>query len=193
MASPEVNKSSPENQYDTANLERAGEEQREALRDQLEKAESKKEKESIQEVRHEALDAAQASHETTALQTREKSPAERRGPIGKAAREAQREASFQNQLEGARHSMSTSSKNFSKIIHNKAVEKASDAIGSTVARPNALLFGSIFAFISVTIVYLVAKNYGYQLSGFETIAAFILGWVLGLLYDFVRLMIHGSK
>lgn len=82
---------------------------------------------------------------------------------------------------------------FSKFIHNPAVEKASEVMGSTVARPNSILSGAIVAFFAVLAVYLIAKHYGYVLSGFETIGAFIVGWLVGALYDFFRVMITGKK
>ena len=82
---------------------------------------------------------------------------------------------------------------FSKIIHNPVVEKTSEAVGKTIARPNAILAGSVVAFFAVLAVYLIAKNLGYVLSGFETIAAFIVGWLIGILYDYLRVMITGKK
>lgn len=82
---------------------------------------------------------------------------------------------------------------FSKLIHNPVVEKTSEAVGSTIARPNAILAGAMVAFFAVLAVYLIAKHYGYVLSGFETIGAFIVGWILGILYDFFRVMITGKK
>lgn len=87
--------------------------------------------------------------------------------------------------------MSPVERGFSKFIHVPAVEKASDVAGSTVARPNAILAGSLSAFILVLGVYLVARYYGYPLSGTETMVAFAAGWVLGVVFDFLRLMITG--
>ena len=58
---------------------------------------------------------------------------------------------------------------------------------------NAILAGSFSAFVCVTAVYVIAKNYGYPLSGFETIAAFIIGWILGQAFDFMRTMITGKR
>ena len=49
----------------------------------------------------------------------------------------------------------------------------------------------IMAFILLSIVYLVGRTYGYQLSGFEMIAAYGFGWVLGLLADYVKIMATG--
>lgn len=71
----------------------------------------------------------------------------------------------------------------SRFIHLKAIEKSADIVGNTIARPNAMLSGSIAAFISITILYFASKHYGYPLSGFETAGAFAAGWVVGLLYD----------
>jgi hypothetical protein len=93
----------------------------------------------------------------------------------------------------ARAHMSAPSRAFSKVIHNKTVEQVSAAVGSTVARPNAILSGAVFAFLLTLAVYLIAKNLGYPLSGFETIGAFALGWILGILYDFFKVMITGRK
>jgi hypothetical protein len=92
-----------------------------------------------------------------------------------------------------RSHMSAPSRAFSKVIHNPAVEKTSDALGNTVARPNAILSGSLFAFLFTLAVYLIARYSGYPLSGTETIASFILGWVLGLIYDYVRLLVLGRS
>jgi hypothetical protein len=81
---------------------------------------------------------------------------------------------------------------FSKFIHAPAVARVGDAIGSTVARPNALLFGAIASFSLTLMSYLLAKNLGYSLSGFESIGAFILGWIFGLAYDLLKLMVTGK-
>lgn len=105
----------------------------------------------------------------------------------------QRSAAFKETMKEVRHEMPLTSRLVSSIIHNRAVETTSDFLASTVARPNALLAGSVVAFISVTLVYFFAKNYGYQLSGFETIGAFVLGWVLGIVYDYVSLGLRNKR
>jgi hypothetical protein len=193
MSSPESLKTSPEQQLSPEALEAAGHERRETLRDSLDKAEtkhsSKKESsENLEKIQREAIEKAESLkdiHSST-----ETSPAKKRIPL---FTKHQRDISFNRQMDHVHEHMSGSERQFSKFIHNKSVEKVSDGLGATIARPNALLAGSITAFISVTIVYVVAKHYGYQLSGFETIGAFILGWILGLIYDYVRALITGGK
>jgi hypothetical protein len=116
-------------------------------------------------------------------------PKNHQGPVGKK----QKAASFKRQMSEVQSQMSPTEKTFSKIIHNKAVEKTSDVVGATIARPNAILAGAVFAFIFTLAVYLIAKNIGYKLSGFETILAFCTGWIVGILYDYLRLIITGKK
>ena len=122
----------------------------------------------------------------------ERSPAEKRVAPPKN-RKTREKASFKKNMDEARSHMSPASRTFSKVIHTKAVEKTSDAVGSTVARPNAVLAGSATAFVFTLGIYLLAKQLGYPLSGFETIAAFILGWAVGLMFDYLRVMVTGKK
>lgn len=104
-----------------------------------------------------------------------------------------REASYRKTMKHIQNEMPASSRTFSKVIHIPVVEKTSDAVGSTLARPNALLAGSFTAFILVTLIYIVAKTLGYRLSGFETMAAFVAGWIIGLAYDYIRIMATGKR
>lgn len=161
-------------------------EQHEHMREQLEKAEqAHKERQSTSEALHEAKRIASEhnARETAKIP----SPAERRrGPISKK----QLEGSFEAQMSQVQSHMSSSARAFSKFIHNKPIEKTSEFVGSTIARPNALLSGSIFAFVSITILYFAAKHYGYALTGFETIAAFATGWLIGITYDYITGLIR---
>lgn len=191
MSSAEKITKGPEVSSNTVELESVRQERQEALRDTLEKAEQRHKseaKESIDTVRAEALDQAKNAENTKI--SIDKSPAEKRGTL---LTRKHREASFRKQMDSIQPHLSIHEQRVSRIIHNKTVEKISDTLDSTVARPNALLAGSISAFLLVTVVYLLAKNYGYPLSGFETIGAFLIGWVIGLIYDYTRMLIRGKR
>lgn len=100
--------------------------------------------------------------------------------------------SFEATMAEITRPMPTHKRLFSKFIHLKAVSTLSDTLGFTLARPDALLSGGIFSFMLTLAIYVLAKNLGYTLSGFESIAAFLLGWTLGVVYDFLKLMITGK-
>lgn len=104
---------------------------------------------------------------------------------------AEQNKEFKQRMQSVQKDMTPGSRTFSKAIHHPVVEKTSEVVGATVARPNAILAGSLAAFVLTMAVYVVAKNVGYSLSGFETIGAFIVGWIIGLLFDYLRMMITG--
>lgn len=153
----------------------------------LESSEKKVEKAKVEALK-EAISVEAGGAEKIAKRPKE-GPAHRRGSISKR----EKEASFKKEMARVQAEMSPPARAFSKVIHSKVVEKTSEVVGATIARPNAILSGAVVAFVLVLAVYLVAKNLGYVLSGFETIGAFIVGWIIGTLYDYFRIMITGKK
>lgn len=173
----------------TAELEKAAEAQAEKLKDRLEKGQE-------QSPDHKAEAVEQARFEAKEVFSKEAGKERRSGGepdarIVRRASKAQKQAHYKSTMRQIQSEMPATARVFSKFIHNPAVEKTSEAVGSTVARPNAVLSGSVCAFLVVLAVYLVAKHYGYVLSGFETIGAFVLGWALGLIYDYARVALAG--
>lgn len=146
---------------------------------------------NTEKARTEALENAKSGETKTDEKEKpeKKSTSQRRGTINKK----QREKSYKQTINHIQNELPSTSRAFSKVIHNKVVEKTSDFIGDTVARPNAILAGAFVAFVLTLLTYTVAKTIGYALSGFETIAAFILGWVIGIVYDYFRVLFSGGK
>lgn len=182
--SPEVNSDA---------LHELGQEHSEALRQKHEKAgelSPESNETSSERARTEALENAisveKSDHDKEKAHT--PPPAARRGAINKR----DLDATYKRTMKQVQSELSAPSRAFSKVIHVKAVEKTSDALETTIARPNAILAGAIAAFLFTLVIYLVAKTYGYRLSGFETIGGFILGWIVGLLFDYFRVMITGK-
>jgi len=112
-----------------------------------------------------------------------------RGPID----DKRRDESYSRTLKHIQSELPLNSRIFSKFTHNKLVEKVSDITASTLARPNSMLCGAIFAFVFTLGTYTIAKTTGYALSGFETIAAFIIGWVSGIVFDYLKVLFTGKK
>ena len=174
-------------------LDRIAAERRDALR------KSAEEKSRTPEVsRRDREETVAALHEKATLETTdEQDEPEYEKPLGKRRSyllsKHEREQSFKKQMDAVQQELSPTEKNFSKFIHHPAVETLSDWSAASIARPNALLGASIAAFITVTIVYIIAKYIGFRLSGFEIIAAFIGGWLLGMLYDYFKALTTGRK
>lgn len=187
MGNPEVIKPSGEH----------GVEARDAAGEQLKKLQEQMERKSeTGENQGEQLESAR--RDTEAAFSRESGKESRSGGeptasgVGHATKR-QRKDSYATTMKQIQSEMNSSSRTFSKFIHNPSVEKLSDAVGASVARPNAVLAGSMAATFLTLFVFLVAKQYGYRLSGFETIGTFFVGWLLGLIYDYARMMAAGRR
>lgn len=171
----------------------AAEAQAEALKDKLEQA-----GEQSPEARAEAEEKARAEANKEALLSKERGGAETKAggePTATVVRrvtKAQKQIRYKQTLRTTQAQMSAPARVFSKVIHNPVVEKVSDSVGNTIARPNAILAGSTTALIIVVGTYMVAKQYGYPLSGFETIGAFAIGWLIGIILDYVRILVKGD-
>lgn len=104
-----------------------------------------------------------------------------------------KDLAFRATMTQARTHMNPAARTFSKFIHLKAVERTSDAIGGTLARPNTILYGAMAALIIGGTIYGIAKYYGYALSGSESLAAFAAGWLIGLTVDYTQVLLHGGR
>lgn len=100
--------------------------------------------------------------------------------------EADRETSFDETMDHVRKELPRSTRWFSDFIHNPRIERTSELLGNTIARPSAILAGSLTAFLSILALYSYAKYAGFTLQGSETIVAFIAGWIVGLLFDVLK-------
>lgn len=171
-------------------LEAAGEKQREQLREQFDKrAETSQERQEAS-ARHEALEAAKSVEKETKKE--KASPAEKRREAIRPTKKTVK-ASYKKELQHIQAELPVASRAFSKVIHNPVIERVSDVAAETVARPNAILSAAIFGFVLTAGVYMVARYFGYPLSGFETIGAMIVGWIVGIMFDFIRIMVTGKK
>jgi hypothetical protein len=144
----------------------------------------------IEAARSEAIETAISSEtKSKNLEKTKNNTTSRRGTINKK----QRNESYKRTMTQVQKDLTIPSKLFSKVIHNNIIEKASDTIGGTIARPNAILSGAFFAFLLTLSTYTIAKTIGYALSGFETIISFAIGWTVGIAYDYLRVIITGKK
>lgn len=90
---------------------------------------------------------------------------------------------FEKTLSSVRRKLNPAEKQFSRIIHNQAVEKTSDLAAKTVARPTGILFGGIFAFLGSSAAYLLARHLGGELRLGIFAATFLGGYLAGLLVE----------
>jgi len=104
-----------------------------------------------------------------------------------------RKKSFQKTMSHVRDELSTTERLLSYLIHNNFIENISDLLGKSILRPNPIIFGALSALIITIINYVLNRHYNYQLSGFESIIAFVFGWTFGIIYDYLKILVTGKK
>lgn len=113
-----------------------------------------------------------------------KPQSEKRQPLPVTTKK-DKERSFDTIMHQARGQMSKPERTFSKFIHKPIVEKTSEAIGKTIARPSGITGATIAAFIGLFSIYSVAKFAGFQLSGSEMPILLSAGFALGLFVEWI--------
>ena len=127
-------------------------------------------------IRHEVKEQAISGAEYSKPQSEKRQPK----PIHTKADKLH---SFNTIMHHARAQMSKPEKTFSKFVHSPAVEKTSEILGNTVARPSGVLGASVAAFIGLLSVYSVARFAGFQLSGSEMPLLLLAGFGSGLFIE----------
>ncbi|MBH2007880.1 hypothetical protein I8H83_04700 [Candidatus Saccharibacteria bacterium] len=110
-----------------------------------------------------------------------------------AISESERMQAFHDTMRQAQGHMNPPQKLFSRTLHSRPVRIISDVIGSTLARPTALLSGVLISIIATTIMYIPAKYYGYTLSGSEPLVAFGAGWIVGIIIEYTQMLVRGGR
>jgi hypothetical protein len=91
--------------------------------------------------------------------------------------------SYSDTMRSMQRHLSPASRSFSKVIHSPLVEKTSEALEKTIARPSVTLGATWTALIVGSVFYLTAYHYGYMLSGSELLFSFIVGALIGILIE----------
>lgn len=145
---------------------------------------------AAENARHESIQSASHSKE----QGKEKrSPQADRHNESHSIGVSGRDKSFEATMDEVIKDLPRTLRPFSHFIHHPVVERASELLGRTLFRPNAVLLGGLTAFITVLCLYFYAKFAGFTLQGSETIIAFAIGWTVGIIFDFFRAMFTGKS
>ena len=93
-----------------------------------------------------------------------------------------------------RQNLSPSQKTFSKVIHNPVISSVSEFTAKTLARPYAILAGSVVAVIGSAVYLYLTKHYGYQYNYFVPILLFVGGLAAGIAVElFYKMLFAGHK
>lgn len=94
-----------------------------------------------------------------------------------------RAAAYRDTMRSLQRKLKPASRQFSKVIHNPAVERTSEVLGASVARPSVTLGATTTAALVGGGMYWAARHYGFAVSGSELLFGMLLGGILGFLIE----------
>lgn len=91
-----------------------------------------------------------------------------------------KDMAFSRSMTRTRKKLSRSSRAFSKVIHNSTIDRSSEFVGKTVARPSGMLTGAFLSFVGTSALLWITRHYGYTYNYLVVIILFVGGMLLGL-------------
>ena len=141
-----------------------------------------KHQEDIKNIREKIGETSKTSDEASKHQAKEDDQPKASYKHVQAGSQLQSQALKQN-LKKIQTHLPAYQRQFSKFIHKPIVEKVSEGVGATAARPSGLLFAGIFSFIASLVVLTICRYYGYEYNYLVGLVSLGGGFVVGLILE----------
>ncbi len=94
-----------------------------------------------------------------------------------------KDLAYTRTLVRVRKQLSPVSRLLSKAIHSPVIDRPSEIVGNSVARPSAMLGGGIAALVGTTGVSWIVNHYGYEYNYLAIIVLFLAGATVGVIIE----------
>lgn len=101
---------------------------------------------------------------------------------------------YRETIKKTRHDMSLIEGFASKILHQPVVALVLNTLEKTLFRIIPMQFGLVASIVIGALTIFVAYSYGYQLVSLSVLGyVFVLGYIVGLVFEYVSSMVSQSK
>lgn len=98
---------------------------------------------------------------------------------------ADRQSSYSSTIKSMQQRLTGNERAFSKVIHQKTVERTSEIAEKTIGRSSLLLGAFSVTFIGTLVIYIVSRRNGYVIDNYAYIVVlFVVGAIAGLLLEY---------
>lgn len=147
--------------------------------------EAEKSPEDVARLAHKAAEHAVSGHETTVGED-EAAPSQQ---YHFGQYKLLRKDAYAQSLKRIRSHLNAPERAFSKVVHQPVVDKTSEGLAKTVARPSGLLGAGLVAFLGSSILIYMAKHYGFRYNFTTFFLLLTVGFAAGIIFELsVRLL-----
>jgi hypothetical protein len=104
-----------------------------------------------------------------------------------------RQISLRRELQHVQRALPPAQRLLSKVVHQPVVRVVSETAGASVGRPSGLLGGGLFALLGTSFYLYYAKQIGFTYNYFVFFLLFLVGFALGIAFEFVARMLARSR
>jgi len=90
---------------------------------------------------------------------------------------------YKKSLKKIRGHLNAPERVFSRVVHQPVIEKTSNGLAKTVARPSAFLGGSLGALLGSSLLVYLSRHYGFKYNYAFIFVTFAAGFAVGLLLE----------
>jgi hypothetical protein len=104
-----------------------------------------------------------------------------------------KDTAYKRTLANTQRKLPKAAREFSKVVHNEAVERVSAVSGQTVARPSGLLGGGLCAFLGSLALLYYSKHYGFHYNYLMIVFLFVGGFAIGALLELAVWSVYSRR
>lgn len=129
---------------------------------------------------------ARKSIDTLAISGKEKAPSgSEQKQQRQAVSSAHKRQTYEATMKRVEAQLPNYQRTFSRFVNNPRVDRVSNVVGRTIARPSGIVGGGLFAVVGLLVLTYYANEIGFALSGTEFILLLVAGWAIGIVLDLV--------
>lgn len=100
---------------------------------------------------------------------------------------------FDKTMQRVQSQLSPVERQFSKVIHNKTIEKLSTAGSKTIARPSGILGGGLLALLGSSFVLYYAQHLGFTYNYSLLVLLYAVGFAIGIAAELIMSRFRRSR
>ena len=146
---------------------------------------------NLEHARKAAAEQAVSTAESASFQSVEQTPSDQSHSF--AVHQQLKTNAYTQTLRTIQRRLPRTDQAFSKVIHNRRVEVASEFAAKSVARPSGILGGAVCAGIGSALLVYITRHYGFPYNYTMFIVFFVGGYGVGLLLELAVRLLHRRK
>lgn len=96
-----------------------------------------------------------------------------------------KQVAFRQTLQSVQSRLSGAERLLSKLVHNQTADMVSNIAARSIARPAGILGSGVVGLLGSSVLLYLSKEFGYAYNYFSFLALMVVGYVFGVVFEFI--------